>query len=204
MDEATSALDTVSESFIQNTLDVDRQDRTVIIVAHRLSTVINADCIVVLDKHGIAEQGTYNQLLAMRGAFFKLVRSQNAQIIPRESRLANPSQESFLTVSPYATRSAHMDNYEVPIFPSRDSPVTAHLLGAGATQPEKLEESFSKMDIARFVGQFNSQSVFLGLFGFVWAIVTGCCSTVQSYLLARVSKANYTLLLFFSPDVRTA
>ncbi|WP_431199171.1 hypothetical protein ACQ86K_28215 [Mucilaginibacter sp. P19] len=52
------------------------EGRTVVIVAHRLSTVSNADNIIVLDKGRIIEQGTHNQLTALKGDYYKLVRNQ--------------------------------------------------------------------------------------------------------------------------------
>jgi ABC-type multidrug transport system fused ATPase/permease subunit len=67
LDEATSALDTVSEKLVKESLDALMQDRTVIAVAHRLSTIENADWIVVLEDGQIVEQGTYAELLERGG-----------------------------------------------------------------------------------------------------------------------------------------
>ncbi|MHB1128108.1 MAG: peptidase domain-containing ABC transporter [Bacillota bacterium] len=72
MDEATSALDTVSEKIIQQNLDSILHDRTTIIIAHRLSTVRNADLIVVLDRGIIVEQGTHYELMEKKGLYFYL------------------------------------------------------------------------------------------------------------------------------------
>ena len=72
LDEATSALDNATEMQIQASLEELSRGRTVIVVAHRLSTVKNADEIVVLDKEGIVEQGTHDELLAKDGEYKKL------------------------------------------------------------------------------------------------------------------------------------
>lgn len=72
LDEATSALDNESEYFIQRAFDAAMQDRTTIVIAHRLSTIENADLIVVMDKGRILEQGTHQELLDLRGAYFQL------------------------------------------------------------------------------------------------------------------------------------
>lgn len=72
LDEATSALDNATEMQIQSSLEELSRGRTVIVVAHRLSTVKNADEIVVLDKDGILEQGTHNELLSRGGEYKKL------------------------------------------------------------------------------------------------------------------------------------
>ena len=72
LDEATSALDNVTEMQIQESLEELSRGRTVIVVAHRLSTVKNADRIVVLDKTGIIEEGTHDELIALGGEYHKL------------------------------------------------------------------------------------------------------------------------------------
>jgi ATP-binding cassette subfamily B protein len=77
LDEATSALDSVTEQKIQASLDELAQGRTSIIIAHRLSTVKNADVIAVVDNARIQEMGTQEELLAQDGAFAKLWRAQN-------------------------------------------------------------------------------------------------------------------------------
>ncbi|HEX5934625.1 MAG TPA: ABC transporter ATP-binding protein/permease [Pseudorhizobium sp.] len=69
LDEATSALDSTTEHEIQSALDVVSQNRTTLVIAHRLSTVINADEIIVLRDGGIAERGTHAALLAADGLY---------------------------------------------------------------------------------------------------------------------------------------
>lgn len=71
LDEATSALDNTTEMLIQASLDELSKGRTVIVVAHRLSTVKNADEIVVIDSTGIAERGTHEELLAKADGIYK-------------------------------------------------------------------------------------------------------------------------------------
>ncbi len=72
LDEATSALDTESERFIQAALNRVMQGRTTLVVAHRLSTIENADVILVMDKGRIIEQGRHDELLARNGAYARL------------------------------------------------------------------------------------------------------------------------------------
>ena len=76
LDEATSALDTESEFMIQQALDRLIKGRTTFAIAHRLSTLRNADRLVVIDKHGIAEIGTHNELLEKKGIYYGLVTAQ--------------------------------------------------------------------------------------------------------------------------------
>ena len=72
LDEATSALDTISEKKIQDSVDNLVKDRTTLIVAHRLSTIRNADKIAVIGNGGVLEYGTYEELMAKQGEFYKL------------------------------------------------------------------------------------------------------------------------------------
>ena len=80
LDEATSALDSVTEQRIQASLDELAKGRTSIIIAHRLSTVKNADVIAVVDGERIVEMGSQEELLAGNGAFAKLWNAQNLDL----------------------------------------------------------------------------------------------------------------------------
>ena len=75
-DEATSALDSVTESEIQKAIENLTKDRTTFIVAHRLSTIKNADKIAVMENGRCIEYGTYDELMAKKGAFYKLKEMQ--------------------------------------------------------------------------------------------------------------------------------
>jgi ATP-binding cassette subfamily B protein len=76
LDEATSHLDAESERIIQNNLKTILKERTSIIIAHRLSTVRNADLILVLDRGLLVESGTHDELIAKKGHYYYLNQQQ--------------------------------------------------------------------------------------------------------------------------------
>lgn len=80
LDEATSALDTESERAVQAALEEAMKDRTTLVIAHRLSTVVNANRIIVLEAGGIVDQGTHAELMARNGLYAKLAAMQFDQI----------------------------------------------------------------------------------------------------------------------------
>ena len=75
LDEATSSVDTRTELLIQRAMAELRRDRTSFLIAHRLSTIRDADLILVMDAGRIVEQGTHDELLARRGAYWEMVRA---------------------------------------------------------------------------------------------------------------------------------
>lgn len=72
LDEATSSIDTRTEALIEKGMDSLMEGRTVFVIAHRLSTVRNADCIIVLEKGKIIERGTHQELLDQKGTYYQL------------------------------------------------------------------------------------------------------------------------------------
>lgn len=77
LDEATSALDSESESHIKHVIqELRKQRKTVLIIAHRLGTITNADSIVVLESGKVVDQGTHNELILKKGSYYQLVKNQ--------------------------------------------------------------------------------------------------------------------------------
>ncbi|EUB95120.1 Xenobiotic-transporting ATPase [Rhizobium sp. CF080] len=97
LDEATSALDTTTEHEIQSALDVVSRNRTTLVIAHRLSTVIGADEIIVLRDGRIAERGTHNALLEQNGLYASMWNRQR-EAVQAEEQLRKVREEDDLGV----------------------------------------------------------------------------------------------------------
>jgi ATP-binding cassette subfamily B protein len=94
LDEATSALDSFTEREIQDALDHIARDRTTLVIAHRLSTVVNADEIIVLDKGVIAERGSHGQLLEQDGIYAALWNRQREVAAAEETLLKADAEKA--------------------------------------------------------------------------------------------------------------
>lgn len=78
LDEATSSIDTRTEKIVQEGMDRLMHGRTTFVIAHRLSTVRNSDCIMVLEQGRIIERGTHEQLLEQQGRYYQLYTGKSA------------------------------------------------------------------------------------------------------------------------------
>ncbi|NNJ71793.1 MAG: ATP-binding cassette domain-containing protein, partial [Enterobacterales bacterium] len=84
-DEATSSLDSKTEQSIQSTLEEISQNYTTMIIAHRLSTVVNANRILVMDNGGLIEQGSHEELLSLKSSYAQMWRLQQEEAIETEA-----------------------------------------------------------------------------------------------------------------------
>jgi subfamily B ATP-binding cassette protein MsbA len=89
LDEATSALDNISEREVQEALEKAQRGRTVVVIAHRLTTIQRADHIVVMDKGRVVEEGTWLELAAKKGAFARLLEAANRETSVAENAAAD-------------------------------------------------------------------------------------------------------------------
>lgn len=95
LDEATSALDTRSERVVQDALDQASTGRTVVVVAHRLTTVRNANLIIVLDKGVIREHGTHEELVELNGIYATMLNRQVSECFVTSGICVNLAQSDI-------------------------------------------------------------------------------------------------------------
>ena len=112
LDEATSSVDTRTEVLVQQAMRALRSDRTSFVIAHRLSTIRDADTILMMEAGKIVEQGSHDELLARRGAYYELYQAQFAGEVEEEEDPAaaeagaNPAQEDVATADPQSSPDA--------------------------------------------------------------------------------------------------
>jgi ATP-binding cassette subfamily B protein len=79
LDEATSSIDTRTERIVQDGMDKLMAGRTTFVIAHRLSTVRNSDCIIVLEQGRVIERGSHDELIAQKGKYYQLYTGKTAE-----------------------------------------------------------------------------------------------------------------------------
>jgi ATP-binding cassette subfamily B (MDR/TAP) protein 1 len=205
LDEATSALDTKSEGVVQAALEAASEGRTTITIAHRLSTIKDAHNIVVMANGKIVEQGTHDELLEKRGAYFNLVTAQAIaavnEMTAEEEEALNKEEEQLLI------RKASTQNHQ-----QRDGGGAS---GGYTEDPEddiaaKLgrstsQKSVSSMAIAarkkdapikyslwtliKLIASFNKQEWKIMLLGLFFSILCGLGNPTQAVFFAKLISA---------------
>ncbi|XP_004297067.1 PREDICTED: ABC transporter B family member 11-like [Fragaria vesca subsp. vesca] len=185
LDEATSALDTQSERIVQEALDRVMINRTTVIVAHRLSTVRNADTITVIHQGAIVEQGPHSELIKdPDGTYSQLVRLQATSSVSEYTGL------NVEVSSPRRSSSRHSFSisYSIPtasgVLETRPSELDIH-----ATTPSKGPPDVS----LRRLAYLNKPEILVLLLGTIVAAVNGVIFPIYGSLLSSVIKT------FFEP-----
>jgi ATP-binding cassette subfamily B (MDR/TAP) protein 1 len=112
-DEATSALDVTSERIVQAALDRVAKSRTTLVIAHRLATISDADCIVVMKKGKVVQQGTHDELIKIKdGAYWNLVRSQQLTTSPTDAKMESFSDSEVNQVINRRSVVVEKESYE--------------------------------------------------------------------------------------------
>ncbi|KAL9539286.1 hypothetical protein MBANPS3_010350 [Mucor bainieri] len=209
LDEATSALDTQSERLVQSALDKASSRRTTIVVAHRLSTIKNADLIVVLDHGCIVEQGKHDDLLEKRGVYADLVNKQMITDTTGDSVKSDDAEALLLEQEKLdVQRQAQVIKDEVVVNLSQtdaftyqdhkkileiegDSPAdTAHATAAYNLKLKTLKEEKEKLKkqkapFKKVFMQMRPEWKYLAT-GVLSAAIAGAVYPVYAFLLSRV------------------
>ena len=198
LDEATSALDTKSEGVVQAALEVAAEGRTTITIAHRLSTIRDAHNIVVMSQGRIVEQGTHDELLEKRGAYYNLVTAQAIaavnELSAEEVEAIDQEQEQALI------RKASTTNKESGVVPEDpDDDIRARLdrsqtqqsassmaLAGRKAEPEK---KYGLGTLIKVIASFNKQEWKLMVVGVFFSAITGAGNPTQAVFFAKLISA---------------
>ncbi|KAH9883684.1 putative ABC multidrug transporter [Xylariomycetidae sp. FL2044] len=176
LDEATSALDSKSELAVQGALDIAASNRTTIVVAHRLSTIRNADNIIVLSQGLVVEQGTHSELIQLDGHYARLVHVQQVE---------SPHDGVEVDVGD-SIHSGHMELSQNP----EDSPDVQHQARPIATknlpQDNAKSETLGLWKTLVFLARLNREEWMALCFGLLCSVFVGLGTPAQAVVFAKV------------------
>jgi ATP-binding cassette subfamily B (MDR/TAP) protein 1 len=184
LDEATSALDSKTESVVQSAIDAAYQDRTTIMIAHRLSTVRNADNIIVLAQGHVAEVGNYESLIAKNGVYASLVQKQ--QIQDDAARL--PDKEDGKEGVVVSNSVDELDEKSTPT-ESPDRPLTIKAQESTNPTTDAPSQSTSAKQTLFFIFKMSRENWKMLLFGLICAILAGL--TIPAYVSLLLLATSY-------------
>ncbi|XP_040591761.1 ATP-dependent translocase ABCB1 isoform X2 [Mesocricetus auratus] len=182
LDEATSALDTESEAVVQAALDKAREGRTTIVIAHRLSTVRNADVIAGFDGGVIVEQGNHEELMKEKGIYFKLVMTQTAG---NEIELGNEVCESKNEIDNLDMSSKDLGSSLIRRRSSRRSVRGPHDQDRKLSTKEALDEDVPPVSFWQIL-KLNSSEWPYFVVGIFCAIINGGLQPAFSIIFSKV------------------
>jgi ATP-binding cassette subfamily B (MDR/TAP) protein 1 len=170
LDEATASLDTRSEVAVQKALDRASEGRTTIVIAHRLSTVKNADMIIVMAKGKIVEQGRHDELLSKQGVYQSLVQAQ----------------EIISKIQPSEIGNVEKSGEDLAIDEKLNLTRTATTKSVAIRAPTKEEEKeYSKWELIQFSWEMNKKERVIMIIGFICCSVAGTNAPVQAIFLGN-------------------
>ncbi|CAL4976715.1 unnamed protein product [Urochloa decumbens] len=189
LDEATSALDAESERVVQEALDRVMTNRTTVIVAHRLSTVRNADTIAVIHQGTLVEKGPHNELLRdPEGAYSQLIRLQEAN--RQDNRKANPDARSGkqMSINKSASRRSSRDNsshhsFSVPF----GMPLGIDIQDGSSKLCDEMPQEVPLSRLA----SLNKPEIPVLILGSIASVISGVIFPIFAILLSNVIKAFY-------------
>ncbi|KAF4452522.1 ATP-binding cassette, subfamily B (MDR/TAP), member 1 [Fusarium austroafricanum] len=191
LDEATSALDTKSEGVVQAALENASEGRTTITIAHRLSTIRDAHNIVVMSDGKIVEQGTHNELLEKKSAYFKLVSAQNiaaAEEMTAEEQAAIDKEEvSLMRKMTSEKQAAIVADPNDDIAAKLDRTSTTKSASSLALQGHKPEadKEYGMWTLIKLIASFNTTEWKLMVVGLFFSAICGGGNPTQAVFFAK-------------------
>lgn len=193
LDEATSALDTKSEGVVQAALEVAAQGRTTITIAHRLSTIKDADNIVVMTEGRIVEQGTHDELLDRKDAYYRLVEAQKiaaAQELTAEEEAALDAEDDKLirqisSVSNPKNFTEDPDDENIQDRLNRTDTQKSQSSLALKNRADEQAQNYSLWTLIKLIAGFNKSEWPLMLIGLFFSIICGAGNPVQAVFFAK-------------------
>jgi ATP-binding cassette subfamily B (MDR/TAP) protein 1 len=191
LDEATSALDTKSEGVVQAALEVAAVGRTTITIAHRLSTIKDADNIVVMTEGRIVEQGTHDELLAQKGAYFGLVEAQKiaetSELTPEEQARVDAEDEKLTRQisSKSAAYAEDPDDKNIANKLNRTQSEKSQSSLALRNRTSVGEQQDSLWTLIKLIASFNKTETTWMFFGLFWSIICGGGNPTQAVFFAK-------------------
>ncbi|KAL7816316.1 P-loop containing nucleoside triphosphate hydrolase protein [Trichoderma aethiopicum] len=190
LDEATSALDTKSEGVVQAALEAASQGRTTITIAHRLSTIKDAHNIVVMSKGTIVEQGTHDELLERKGAYYNLVSAQNiavSQETTTEEDDEIAEKEEMLIRKQTTNKEEYEADPDDDIAAKLDRTATQKSASSIALQKRKQEEEkeYSLWTLIKVIASFNAPEWKFMLIGLVFSAICGGGNPTSAVFFAK-------------------
>lgn len=190
LDEATSALDTKSEGVVQAALENAAEGRTTITIAHRLSTIRDAHNIVVMAEGRIVEQGTHNDLLEKKGAYYKLVSAQNIAAVDEmtaEEQAAIDEEQETLIRKMTSEKGGIVADPDDDIAAKLNRTTTTKSASSVALQGRKPEEErkYSLWTLIKLIASFNKSEWQLMLIGLFFSAICGGGNPTQAVFFAK-------------------
>lgn len=181
LDEATSALDSTSETVVQAAIERASQGRTTIVVAHRLSTIKNADKIIVLSGGRLVEQGTHKELLELNGTYTKLARTQTVHL----DQDTNPGMDTAFHIYGKHEKSTVEDEKASPLIAGTLASTISHKDAEALQSLDQPRAEYSIWTLVTFVMKMHEGSVLKILHGFLWSVQAGAGAPIQAVFLAK-------------------
>ncbi|KAL2017679.1 hypothetical protein VTK56DRAFT_1839 [Thermocarpiscus australiensis] len=197
LDEATSALDTKSEGVVQKALETASAGRTTITIAHRLSTIKDAHNIVVMSQGRIVEQGTHDELLEKRGAYYKLVTAQAIAAVNElsaEEAEAIGQEEEQALIRKASTRNKQETEGTTTEDPDDDIAArlnrsqtqrSASSMALARRKPQP-QAKYSLWTLIKLIASFNKEEWKLMLIGLFFSAICGGGNPTQAVFFAKL------------------